>query len=342
MRRTLFNTTHKILLSLLLAAALLLCSCTAEKADDTPTDPLYNDEAFYPIDAIDPCVVEPDERGAMSPDDTEQYRRLMDTMLERGAEISLGDESRAEFLLDLLKQSPYYFFVESAEVDGGTVRFTYAYSAEEQESMRRFIDDEILKIANCKAEPGDNKLDVVLKIYFAMAHRLTYDDNREDNKELGSPLFDYPADEIYKALRDGTSLCYGFAYVMRYALLQRGIDCFCVYGECRAHDMGHEWLIFEYDGVYFNCDPAWDRAVSGYAKLVHFGKTDDERIGDTLAARPFEEYHEENFGAVKCTDGRFSIFRAIVRFSYIEGHRWFMEDRDDKQYVFDTEKFRFV
>ena len=205
--------------------------------------------------------------------------------------------------------------------------------------MRRFIDGEILTIANSRAEEGDNALDVILKIYFAVAHRLTYDDEREDNKLLGSPLYDYPADEIYKALRDGTSLCYGFAYVMRYALLQRGIDCFCVYGECRAHDMGHEWLVFEYDGEYFNCDPAWDRASMGYAKLVHFGKTDEERKGDTLAVRPFAEYHDSAFGEVRCTDGRFSIFRGVIRYSYIREHRYLVEDRNGQQYIFDSETF---
>ena len=336
----------KRITALLIAAAVLLCSCAAPADTDIttgytqaqPTEAEY--KSYSPIEAIDPCAVEPDERSVMSANDVEQYKVLMDGMFSRKERIELyltGD--RAQFLLDLLRQSPYYFFVDEAQVEGSTVLLSYAYSADEQDEMRRFIDDELLAAANSDACEGDSELDVILKVYGAVASRLTYDDKREDNKELGSPLFDYPADEIYKALKDGKSLCYGFAYVLRFALLQRGIDCFCVYGECRAHDQGHEWVIFRYDGEFFNCDPAWDRVADEYPKLVNFGKTDAERTADTLTPRPFDEYHYAKYGKVECTDKRFAALRGMVSFRYLSGHRYRVEDRNGYARVFDSVTF---
>ena len=326
----------KVLLSLLLIVALALSACAPSGQPDTTG---YR-EPYRAVTAIDHAVTEPDERAALSDAEKRAFDRLTQAMLAREEEVTLdAGEERIAFLLDILRESPYYFFVKKADVQGCTVRFDYAYPAAEQAQMQAMMDRELLAIVNADAQPEDNALDTILKLYYAVGHRIVYDTEREDNKELGSPLFDYPADEVYKALRDGKGLCYAFAYVFRYALMQRGIDAFCIYGECRAHDMGHEWVIFCLDGEWYHCDPSWDRASMGYAKLLHFGKTDDERRVDTLAPRAFEEYHESAFPAPECTDERFGIFRGIVRFSYIREHRYYLEDRDGKEYIFDTEDF---
>ena len=331
------------ILCLLIAAMTLLCACGAKAPEPTvpdATESATEAAGIAPITAIDHCVVEPDERAAMRDGEPEQYRALMDAMLDHADRVTLDvAEERMPFLLELLHESPYDFFLSDLQVAGTNVAFTYAYSAEEQSRILRFMDSRLLAVANEDAAPTDNELDVILKIYRSVCRRITYDTDREDNKELGSPLFDYPADEVYKALRDGKALCYGFAYVLRCALLQRGIDAFCVYGECRAHDIGHEWVVFRYDGQYFCCDPAWDRASAGECKLLHFGKTDDERIADTLVAREFAEYHEAGYPAVACTDERFGIFRNIVSYEWREGHLYTMTDRDEEGFIFDSERF---
>ena len=325
----------KIILITLLIAVLVLSACAS---GGSTTE--YEPAGYEAITAVDHCVVEPDEREAMTDDDRDRYRTLMEGMLAHQPTVQAGaDNKRLAWLLDLLRRSPYYFFVADAEASDGEVRFDYAYTAEEQELMLSRMDTAILEIANADASPDDNELDIVLKIYSAVTHRIAYDNEREDNKELGSPLFDYPDREVYNALTEGDALCYGFAYVMRFALLQRGIDAFCVYGECHAHNMGHEWVIFRYDGQYFHCDPAWDRASEGYVKLIHFGKTDDERTADTITPRPFAEYHEPGCPEITCTDERFAIFRDIVRFTYVTGHRYFIENRQGESALFDSETF---
>ena len=336
----------RVFLSLLLTAAVLLSACSGQEEAKEPTAPPsqlmtteYPAEPAAGIAAIDHCAVEPDERAAMSDSDRAQYRRLMDAMLGREERVTLDTQpSRMDFLLELLHESPYYFFTSDVRVSGTTVAFTYAFSAREQQEMLDFMDGELLGIANSSASPEDNALDTILKIYAAVGGRISYDTEREDNKQLGSPLFDYPADELYKALRDGRSLCYGFAYVMRYALLQRGIDAFCVYGECTARGMAHEWVIFCCDGSYFHCDPAWDRG-EGTAKLLYFGATDRERALDTLMPRDFADYHDPAYGVVVCDDERFSVFRGIVSYFSLGAHRFLLEDRKGNRTVFNTEDF---
>ena len=327
----------KKIIVLLLTAALLLGACTAKEITTEYAVPGYR-----AITQIDRCVTEPDESAVMTDADRDGYTALMEGMLAREDVVTPGgdgDSDRIDFYLDLLRRSPYGFFVKTAVRDGQSVRFTYAYAASEQQKMLEEIDSAFLEIANTDAQPDDNELDVILKIYSAAAHRIRYDSEREDNKQLGSPLFDYPGDEVYKALTTGESLCYGFAYVMRFALLQRGIDAFCVYGECRAHNMGHEWVIFRYDGRFFHCDPAWDRSGEGYAKLLHFGKTDAERAADTIVPKEFASYHEPEYGKVVCDDDRFSIFRDIIRFTYVKDHRYYIEDRGGKGAIFDSQTF---
>lgn len=331
--------SQKQILALLIAAVLLLSACGENQPAPTVPDATEAAEHRYtPITAIDHCVVEPDEREAMTDSDRVQYRALMDAMLTRQDRVTLDiSEDRANFLLELLKESPYYFFTQSVRKEGTSISFTYAYSAEEQQEMLTFMDVSLLKLANSDAQPDDNELDVILKVYHAVGMSLRYDDARDDNKQLGSPLFDYPADEVYKSLRDGRGLCYGFAYVLRYVLLQRGIDAFCVYGECRAHDMGHEWVILCYDDRYFCCDPAWDRAADQETKLLHFGKTDAERTADTLVPRDFAEYHEAGYPQVVCDDGRFSIFRGIISYTVEGDHRYTLMDRDGEVFLFDSQ-----
>ena len=333
-----------VMISLILAAALVLSACSGQNDPPSPTEQTEPAAAapteIAPITAIDHTVVEPDESAVMTPADREAFRQLMDAMLSRADSVTLDtDVQQTDFLLELLHESPYYFFVSDLTAEGTTVRFAYRYSQAEQTEMQRFMDTELLAIANHLSEPDDNALDVILKVYAAVCGRLEYDTDRNEDKQLGSPLFDYPADEVYRALRDNKCLCYGFAYVLRYALLQRGIDAFCVYGECRARDMGHEWVMIRWDDAYFHCDPAWDRASEGKAKLMHFGKTDAEREADTIALRPFAEYHCAGYAVPECTDGRFGIFRGAVCFTCLGDHRYRLEDRNGGVTIFDTRDF---
>ncbi len=327
-------------LSVILIAVMLfsVCACSKSqpqtKADNSvaPTT-----EKYQAISEIDHCVVEPDDKLHMSDEDEAYYRLLMDAMLDRKDSIALSDnKEKNEYYIDLLRQSPYYFFAERCEVVGNKVEFEYAYTEPEQSKMLEFLDKKFLDIANHDIGPDDNTLDIILKVHSAVARQMNYDHSRTDNKQLGSPLFNYPSDEIYKALYKGESLCYGFAYTFRFALLQHGIDCFCVYGPCANRNEAHMWNIFKYDGKFYTCDTAWDRSEEEYPQLFNFGKTDAERFSDGLETREYSSKFFGEYGEVKCTSETFKIFRGIDRYAFTNNHTYYMVDFDGKEMLFDT------
>ena len=316
-----------------------MCSCSNLRTLNSKKTEDPENTDYMIITEIDHCVVEPDDKLHMTDDDELNYQKLMDAMLNRKSKIVLSDDvSKNEFYIDLLKQSPYFYFLSECEIKGDTVHMDYAYSKSDQNKMLEFLDSKFLDIVNTHASSEDNTLDRILNIYGAVARLMTYDHVRTDNKQLDSPLFKYPDDEIYKALKNKESVCYGFAYTLRFALLQIGIDCFCVYGPCSAQGEGHMWNIFKYNGKFYTCDPAWDRAEDDYVKLYHFGKTDKEREADHLKRIGFSSKFYEEYGEVECTDTAFKIFRGIERYSFSRTHTYFMVDYEGEEYIFDTEK----
>ncbi|MBQ7133153.1 MAG: hypothetical protein IJO20_01505 [Ruminococcus sp.] len=329
----------KQLLSLLLTLSLLLflCSCK-EGTPNTSTDISTTETPYRAITEINHYVVEPDDKLHMSEADELHYKALMDGMLSRKSEVSLSkDKTRNKYYIDLLRQSPYYFFLSDCTLEDDTAHLSYAYSEDEQKKMLSFIDSTFLNLINTHANQEDNTLDKILNVHGAVARYMTYDNERTTDKQLDSPLFKYPDDEIYKALRDKKSVCYGFAYTLRFALLQLGIDCFCVYGPCSAREEGHMWNIFRYNDKFYTCDSAWDRADEGYAQLFHFGKTDKERESDYLTRTGFSSTFFEEYGEIKCVDETFRIFRGVDRYTYASIHSYYIVDYDGNEYIFNTE-----
>lgn len=299
------------------------------------------DGDYQIISEIDHCAVEPDDKLHMTDSDRANYKKLMNALLTRKDSVKLSnDKDKNEYYIDLLMQSPYYFFADSCVLSGDTVTFAYAYSKEEQQDMLTFLDSKFLDIVNSNASADDNELDKILNIYGAVARSMTYDHTRKDNKQLDSALFNYPDDEIYKALKDEKSVCYGFAYTLRFALLQAGIDCFCVYGPCSSHGEGHMWNIFKWEDKFYTCDSAWDRSDDGYAQLFHFGKTDKEREADTLERTGFSSAFFDEYGEVECTDETFKMFRGVDRYTYISPHKYYIVYFDKKEAVLDTQTLK--
>lgn len=307
----------------------ILSSCTAQ---NKTTD------EYMSVPEINHYVVEPDDSAHMTDSDKEYYRSLMDAVLAGESSVTLSDSKEKNlYYIDLLKQSPYYFFVDEYTLSDDTLIVTYKYSYDEQSQMLEFMDEKLLEITNKYAQPDDNDLDRLLKVYLATTHYLSYDHKRSDNKALSSPLLKYPYDEVYKALKDRKCLCHGFAYIFRFAVLQHNIDCFAVYGKFTKNNQAHMWNIFKFGSKFYTCDTSWDRANDEYSKLYNFGKTDDERKADNLTFDDFSSSHFAEYGDVKCTDRAFDVFRSVNRFSYISGHDFFIESFENEEYIFNTE-----
>ena len=326
------------LLGFALILVILLSGCFAENVKEP--EKATPDEEYIALDRIDHSVLEPDEEIMLTDDERKIYSSLVESIIQGKSMAALTqNEETNNLYIEFLKENPYFFLVDEYEIKDGYLMLTYDYPIEKQYEIVGFMDGEFLKIVNYEMTKDDNQLDRMLKIYSYITKNYVYDSKRKDNKELSSPLFRYPDDEVYKILRDKKSLCFGFAYVLKFCYLQYGIKSFNVYGFCKRSGNGHMWVIFEYEGEYYNCDAGWDLSDEGYSKLRNFGKTDNERMVDTLEFEDFSTYHFKEYGEVKCTDERFKIFRGIIRFTYVKDHEFFMVDWQKNQYIFDTETF---
>ncbi len=318
---------------LILAAALLFSSCASGKKASQPD--------YKKIDKINHYAVEPDKAAAMDENDQKYFHKLVDAMLDYKDSVKLNSNNNKNNLyLNALKQSPYYFLVKDYTISDRYLKFTYNYTKEEHKDIIKYMDEQFLDIINCDAEMDDNSLDTILKIYGCVAKSFEYDHDRTEDFQLDMPIFTYPSDEVYNTFQSKKGVCFSFAYILNYSLLQAGIESFCIHGNCHAHNQAHMWNIFKYDGEYFNCDVVWDRGEEKeYAKLYHFGKTDAERTSDTLTSINFAATHYPPYAYIKCTDKRFSIFRGIKKFSYISNHKFLLEDFENNEKIFDTEAF---
>lgn len=328
----------KKILLLCLPLVILLSACS--KADSSQSGDQTQMNTRSVLTAVNHYTLEPDEVNAISDDKLRLYKDLIDAVLT-GSESAPADSSAEhnELLLGLLRESPYYFFVDTIEPRDGNFYITYNYTAEQRAAMLSQMDARLLEIANHDADESDNELDVILKVYHAVT-TLEYDYDREKDEVDPNELFFYPGDEVYRTLTTGKGLCYSFAYIFRLALLQHGIDCFTVHGMTGEDSTPHMWDIFCYDDTYFYCDPTWDRCRDAYSRLNEFGKTEDERAADSVIVEDFDAYHFSDYGPVRCTDDRFSIFRGINRFSPAGEHSFLVENYKGEQKLFYTDTMK--
>ena len=116
----------KPLIALLIAVCVLLGACTqGGSASQDVTEPTEYSAKKTAIKEIDHCVLEPDDRARLSEKDMKAFRRLTEAMLARWDEVSIyPDTVTIDDLLDLLRESPYYYFLSATTVEGNSIRFT--------------------------------------------------------------------------------------------------------------------------------------------------------------------------------------------------------------------------
>lgn len=324
---------RKALAVVALALCMTLSSCAVNTTPASTTP-------YTPVTQVDHYTLEPDETAALPTEEIALYQGMIDAMLAGEESAPAADnEEHNDLLLDLLRESPYFFFVSEAVMRDGRVYFAYAYTQEERDEMLALMDERLLEIVNHDADESDNELDSILKIYHAVT-TMEYDHSRkEEIEDPDSPLFAYPGDEVYRMLNTGEGVCYSFAYVFRLAMQQRGFECFTVRGTSGADHTPHMWNMFRYDDALFYCDPTWDRARDAYSRLDEFGKTEDERQAERVATKTFGTYHFAEYGKVDVVDKRFGIFRGITRFAPAGEHAFLIENFKGEQKIFHTDTF---
>ncbi len=328
-----------LLLSLLLALSLCACAGRAKNAptgtpkdsgaqipsasaapESLPTDAPQPTEPV--LSALDPYVLRPDIRGYLTQDEEQAFRTLIDAIFAREERVTLLADYDANLrVLGAARYNPYWFFVEDSHFsdDHTAVILTYAYSAEEQASMRQFMDSEYLRILNSILTPEMNELDQVLSVYHYFASRIEYNYDWLEALNMADDKYLFPDIAIYEALQTGRGVCHTYTYLCEFALQQLHIACLPMTGVMNNDpESGHMWLAVQLDGSFYHMDPTWD-AAPGMAGLNYFGMTDEERAQDITIDIAC---YDESYGPVVCTDSRFFELRGVSDYAYLGSHEW--------------------
>ena len=160
-------------------------------------------------------------------------------------------------LFSLLYDRPEIFWLDFTECSyafddrGTTINFTYYYSGEQLERMKKTLDDavdSIISYVAAKNLAGEYGKAVAVHDY--IAGLCEYDRN--------------PAvadtHTAYGALVNNRAVCDGYAHAYQLVMWKLGIECHYVPGEAEGPNgrEGHAWNILKLDGVYTAVDLTWD------------------------------------------------------------------------------------
>lgn len=298
---------------------------------EKPQKPLFTE--------IDHYVINPVVNSFLSEEGKAVYPALIDGILNRQEEIRLTDDYDTNLALMLAaRYTPYYFLVEDDTFtrDHKSVRFTYAYNAEEQREKAAYIDQEYLNILNSCITPEMNDVERTLAVYGYFGSRISYDYAWLDELDMAEDKYLFPDIEVYDALKTNRGVCHSYTYLCEFALDQLGIECIRVDGLMKDEpDTGHMWLMVKLDGKYYHCDPTWDSHGDGTCGLEYFGMTDEER--DASGIDMESVMVDSAYGDVTANSVRFDDLHDITSFTMDAEHRMTAERQGRTEVVYTNE-----
>lgn len=263
------------------------------------------------ITEINHYVIKADDRACMNEEMLSCFRKAVDAVFARKEEVRLTDSwDNNLIIMGALQNSPYSFVLDDFDLtdDHKSMYFEYGYSAEEQEEMYTYMDNEYLSILNEIISKDMGELEKVLAVYHYFASRISYNYSWLEGFDLSDEKYLYPDIEIYEALKTNQGVCHSYSYLCEFALQQLGVECLPVTGVMTDSDEGHMWLIVRIDGKYYHCDPTWDSGGE-QVSLRYFGMTDDECRARGVDG--FEISYDNMYGEIICDDSRFSKWRDV-------------------------------
>lgn len=299
--------------------------------EEKPQEPLFTEINHY--------IINPVVNSYLSEEGKAVYPALIDGILNRQEEIRLTDDYDTNLALTMaVRYTPYYFLVKDDTFtrDHKSMRFTYAYNAEEHREKAAYIDQEYLDILNSCIMPEMNDVEKTLAVYGYFASRISYDYAWLDELNMSEDKYLFPDIEVYDALKTNKGVCHSYTYLCEFALEQLGIECIRVDGVMRDDpDTGHMWLMVKLDGKYYHCDPTWDSHGDGTCGLEYFGMTDEEReasgvdMGSVMV--------DSAYGDVTADSVRFDDLHDITSFTLDAEHQMTVQRYGQTEVVYTNE-----
>ena len=291
---------NKRILSLVLAAAILLTGCnsgkavTTEKSDITEVTETTETSAISESAQTENKVTEPFEFNPHVYSGKVAERIPQDYW---DALYNLCDALRkGETTFKCANQDAYWWATDTAvlccymPIAGGKLERggkddldTYENGVGKfrlnmpmEDFLKRQADFEalIVDILNSTVEKDDTDYEKALKLYLYIANNYKYTTEVDENENY-----------VYKAFTKKTGMCVNFAAIYAYLLLQVGVDAVNV--GIYEEDMCHAWTIVTINGKSYHVDTTWalKSDENPYISLDYFLMSDEERINEGCLVR---------------------------------------------------------
>lgn len=311
------------------AAASPSPSPTVSAAPTAPPTPSPTPTAEPQLGFVfDPYVLPGIARAYLSDADYEQYKCFVDAVTAREPSVLFSEKAAVSKVISCFYSAfPLSILITDYSVDkkGLTVTLSYRFEAEEHSKRIDEFTARVGDVIRANVKPGYNRFEQILSLYAFTAQSIVYKDSGDVTP--------------YNALMNGEGICQSYDGVLRFLLLQLGIDgvdanAFMTNGDA------HVWTMVQLDGAWFHLDPTFESTANGGTSLQYFGMTDARRV-DTGIVMPIGTGVDSWFqrGAPECADERLSVFDGVTRWEMDSGtHRltlYYLEG--EPCVVFDTE-----
>ena len=286
--------TSRPVLSVLLAACLLLC-CAPPALADTPS---FSDAASAAAhiraamcrrEAVIPFIYTvPRERiGEMTVEGISAFFKEEWRRIDKAVFAHTGVGREGDYLEKHLEKHGYdchydYSPQAAAVVFHVTETVAYYTTAAQEDRVTAAVADALRQL-NLN---GKSDYEKIRAINCFICDRVTYDDRHLNDSAYRLPF------SAYAALINGTAVCQGYAALVYRMALEAGVDCRIITGRAdNGSGIGdHSWNIVRLGGQYYYLDVTWNDATASDRYLLigrdgfqeHFPA--DEFTGGAFAA----------------------------------------------------------
>lgn len=194
----------------------------------------------------------------MDADKHELYAEIYTILMEEGEDVKLSatsdDELKYVFQC-VLNDHPEIYWVDGYSFirheRGGQIQYytfsgKYTYSISEREAIQSDIDAYVIS-ALAGVSSNASEYEKVKHVYEYIIDTTEYDLEAVDNQN------------ILSVMRNGRSVCAGYAKTMQYLLYELDVECTFVVGTVYG-GQGHAWNLVNINNAYYYVDPTWGDA----------------------------------------------------------------------------------
>lgn len=292
MKKSLF-----LLLSLLIAASLLLSACGSAPAAPDPAEPSADaaesaapETERAPAYEFQPKVASSYLREVFGDQMVETWFCLVDAVMAGEETFACPDQETYDWVIGQFPERCFpvlcelidYPYDREHTVTDGVGHFIYTVPKEEAAERIAAFAEQIEGILNTALSGGETDFEKMLKLYLYYTDTYVYDYDALADTEVGYPSYL----SSWRVFSEGKGICQEHSVAYAYLLQQVGVDATRMAG-VRAYDgEHHQWTYVRLNGHNYHIDPTYGLGSGG--DLAYFLMDDAQRETE-------DDYRPETF-----------------------------------------------